>query len=218
MKIPKEINVDHFRVAIFGSARIKPSNPRYHQIELLAKMIAEEGMDVVTGGGPGIMEAAAKGHKEGRKNNPNVQAYGLNIKLPREQTPNKHLDIKKEFGIFTDRLDYFMELSNVVVVAPGGIGTMLELFYTWQLVQVKHTCKIPIILMGPMWPELIAWMEKWPLGHKMISPEDMHIIFLADHCKQAMKIIKKTYDEYKEGSPDFCKRYTEYRLKNNLKK
>ncbi len=212
-KIPKDIDIEHFRVTIFGSARIKSNDPRYKQIQSLAKMIAKEGLDVVTGGGPGIMEAANKGHKEGRKGlKKEVHSFGLNIKLPMEQKDNKHLDIKKDFERFSERLDYFMYLSNVVVVAPGGIGTLLELYYTWQLVQVKHTCNIPIILLGPMWPTLIKWMEKWQLKEKLICPEDMHTIFLADNCKEAMKVIKKTNDEFKKGNPDFCKTYKKYKI------
>ena len=133
-KIPKDIDVEHFRVTIFGSARLKSDDPRYKQIQSLAKMVAKEGFDVVTGGGAGIMEAANKGHKEGRKGNKDIHSFGLNIKLPMEQVANKHLDIKKDFERFSNRLDYFMYLSNIVVVAPGGIGTLLELYYTWQLV------------------------------------------------------------------------------------
>ena len=211
MKIPKQIDIEHFRVAIFGSARIKKNDPRYNQIYNLAKMIATEGVDVVTGGGPGLMEAANKGHKEGGKSK-KVQSYGLNIVLSKEQKANKHLDIKREFERFSDRLDYFMYLSNVVVVAPGGIGTMLELFYTWQLVQVKHVCNIPIILLGKRWPEFIKWFEKWALAKKLISPEDMHAIFLADDAQEAMKVIKKTYEEFKKGNPDFCKKYKKYKI------
>ncbi|GAG52460.1 unnamed protein product, partial [marine sediment metagenome] len=177
-KTPKHIDVGHFRVAIFGSARIKPNDPRYKQIESLAMMIAKEGIDVVTGGGPGIMEAANKGHQEGGKGK-KVHSFGLNIKISKEQMANKHLDIKKDFKRFSGRLDHFMYLSNAVVVAPGGIGTMLELLYTWQLVQVKHICSIPIILLGPLWPDFIKWVEKWPLKKGLISPEDMHTIFLA---------------------------------------
>ena len=130
IKIPKQIDVERFRVAIFGSARIKENDSRYKQIYTLAKMIAAEGFDVVTGGGPGIMEAANKGHKDGRKKGKIVHSFGLNIVLPKEQTANKHLDIKKDFERFSERLDYFMYLSNVVVVAPGGVGTLLEFFYT----------------------------------------------------------------------------------------
>ncbi len=207
----KNINVEHFRVAIFGSARLKKNDARYKQIYKLAEMIAEEGMDVVTGGGPGIMEAANKGHKEGRKEK-KVRSYGLNIQLPKEQMANKHLDIKKDFERFSERLDYFMYLSNVVVVAPGGIGTMLELMYTWQLVQVEHVTNIPIILLGKMWPPFVKWVEKWPLERKLLSPEDMHKIFLASNCNEAMKIIKKAYNEVGKGNPDFCKKYKRYKV------
>jgi hypothetical protein len=211
MKIPKQINVEYFRVAIFGSARVKYDDPHYKLIHTLAKMIAADGLDVVTGGGAGIMEAANKGHREGRKDK-KVHSYGLNIVLPKEQMANKHLDIKHEFKRFSERLDFFMYLSNVVVVAPGGIGTMLELFYTWQLVQVQHTCNIPIILLGPMWPPFIKWMEKWPLKKKFIDKEDMHHIFLADNCREAMKVIKKTNEEFKKGNPEFCKNYQKYKI------
>lgn len=212
MKIPKKINVKHFRVAIFGSARTKNNDRRYKEIEKLAKMIALEGMDVVTGGGAGIMEAANKGHKEGRKC-AKVRSYGLNISLPKEQIANKHLDIKRDFERFSERLDYFMYLSNIVVVAPGGIGTMLELFYTWQLVQVKHICDTPIILLGKMWPPLIKWMEKWQLKEKMVELEDMNKIFLADTPQEVMKIIKNTHEEFKKGNADFCKNYKKYKIK-----
>jgi uncharacterized protein (TIGR00730 family) len=212
MKVPKQVDVEHFRVAIFGSARIKPHDPRYQQIYALARMIAKKGIDVVTGGGPGIMEAANKGHREGRKKGEKAHSFGLNIRLPKEQASNKHLDIKKDFERFSDRLDYFMYLSNVVVVAPGGIGTMLEFMYTWQLVQVKHVRNIPIILMGALWPELIHWFEKWPLKKRLISLEDMNSIFLADNCKEAMKVIRMAYREFKKGNPDFCKDYKQYKI------
>ncbi len=204
-----EINPDHFRVAIFGSARIKPNDPRYKQIQSLAKMIAAEGMDVVTGGGPGLMEAANKGHKEGRKND-DVHSVGLNIMLPHEQSSNSHLDIEKDFKLFSDRLDHFMKLSNVVVVAPGGVGTILELMYTWQLEQVEHTCNSPIILLGKMWKPFIEWIEAWPLKNKLMSPGDMRPIFLADHCREAMKIIRKAQRDFEERGPDYCWNYLKY--------
>lgn len=210
-KINRLIDVEYFRVAIFGSARIKRNDPRYNEIYRLARMIAADGMDIVTGGGPGIMEAANKGHKEGRKGK-NVRSYGLNIILPKEQVANKHLDIKKEFELFSQRLDYFMYLSNVVVVAPGGVGTLLELMYTWQLVQVKHLSSMPIILLGKMWPTFIKWMEEGPLKMKFMNPEDMHAIFLADNCNEAMRVIRKAYEEFKKGNPDFCNNYKKYKI------
>ncbi|MBU0577978.1 LOG family protein [Patescibacteria group bacterium] len=206
------MDVRHFRVAIFGSARIKRNDPRYKLIHTLAKMIARDGIDVVTGGGYGLMEAANKGHREGQKRGGKVQSFGLNIKLPKEQKANKHLDIKKEFGRFSDRLDYFMHLSNAVVVAPGGIGTLLEFLYTWQLIQVGHICNIPIILLGKMWPDFIKWIEKWPLKKKLIDIEDMHPIFLADNCKEAIKIIRKAHKDFIDRGPDYCWNYKKYKI------
>jgi uncharacterized protein (TIGR00730 family) len=202
---------EHFHVCIFGSARIRKGGPEYELVQTLSKKVAEEGMDVVTGGGPGLMEAASKGHKEGRKDK-DTHAVGLTIHLPKEQETNPHLDIKKEFYRFSERLDNFMLLSNVVVVAPGGVGTLLEFLYAWQLVQVKHICNIPIILLGAMWPELIEWIEKWPLKNKLISPEEMNPLFLAEDCDEAMKVIRKAFEEYKRGGEDFCLTYKKYRI------
>ena len=212
-----QVNPEHFRVAIFGSARIKPKDPSYNQIYMLAKMIAAEGMDVVTGGGPGLMEAANKGHKEGRKTK-KVRSVGLNIMLPREQKANKHLDVQREFDRFSKRLDYFMKLSNVVVVAPGGIGTMLELMYTWQLIQVEHTCNIPIILLGEMWEPFIRWFEKWPLKKKFVDDNDMMPIFLAKHCREAMKIIRKAHHDFIHRGPNYCWNYRKYKINMNKNK
>lgn len=211
------IDPNHFRVAIFGSARIKPNDPKYNQIYMLAKMIAAEGMDVVTGGGPGLMEAANKGHKEGRKSK-KVHSFGLNIMLPREQVANKHLDVHEDFRRFSERLDYFMKLSNVVVVAPGGVGTCLELMYTWQLIQVEDVCNIPIILMGDMWEPLIKWFEDFPLKRKLMSQKDMNPIFLARHCRETMKIIRKAHHDFIHRGPDYCWNYRKYKIDNNIPK
>jgi len=215
MNPKKEIKIDpgHFRVAIFGSARIQPNDPRYNQIYSLARMIAQDGMDVVTGGGPGIMEAANKGHREGRKGK-KVHSLGLNIMLPQEQEANKHLDIQKDFRRFSNRLDYFMKLSNVVVVAPGGIGTILELMYTWQLMQVDQTCNHPVILLGDMWPPFLKWIEDWPLKKKMMSQQDMLPIFQADHVREAMKIIRKANHDFKERGTDYCWNYRKYKIED----
>lgn len=211
------VDPDHFRVAIFGSARIQTNDPLYNQVYRLARMIAKEGLDVVTGGGPGLMEAANKGHKEGRKSD-NVHSLGLNILLPNEQYANKHLDIKKDFERFSDRLDHFMTLSNIVVVAPGGIGTVLELMYTWQLQQVSHTCNSPIILLGKMWKPFLEWIKEWPLKNKLMSEADMHPIFVADHCREAMKIIKRVHKDFKKGGPEYCLNYNKYKLPDNTPK
>lgn len=207
--IDKELLRRHFHVTIFGSARIKQGDPTYKAVYNLAGMIAKEGMDVVTGGGPGIMDAASRGHYAGRKRN-DVQSFGLQIHLPKEQKDSYHLDIKQEYNRFSERLDNFMLLSNVVVVAPGGVGTMLEFFYTWQLVQVGHTCKIPIIFMGEIWEGLIKWIEKEPLRHGFLNKEDLSTIFHVDSEKGAMRIIREAYKEFQRSGENFCSNLTRY--------
>ena len=132
LNIEDEISSRHFHVAIFGSARIQKDDSNYKLIYTLAKMISQLGLDLVTGGGPGLMNAASEGHHAGR-NGKRLHSVGLRINLPFEQEEATHLDVKREFNRFSTRLDYFMNLSNVVVVAPGGVSTLLEFFYTWQL-------------------------------------------------------------------------------------
>ena len=105
-----------------------------------------------------------------------------------------------------------MLLSNAVIVAPGGVGTLLEFFYTWQLVQVKHICHIPIILLGDQWPDLIKWLEKWPLKHKYFGKNDLHLLFLADDSKEALKVIDKAHEEFLLGREDFCINYKKYKI------
>lgn len=209
--IEKELEEKKFRVTIFGSARTKIGNKEYKQIYTLAKMLGSKGIEVVTGGGPGIMEAASKGHKAGRKDKKN-HSIGLAIKLPKEQKINKSVDIVKKFKHFSDRLDNFMLLSNAVVVAEGGVGTLLEFLYTWQLVQTKEICNIPIILLGNMWPDLIKWFEKWPLKKKYFEKYDLNLLFLAENCKEAVKMIDNAYEEYKTGNKRFCLNYKKYKL------
>lgn len=184
----------HFRVVIFGSARIKPESPHYQLIRSLAEQIAQEGMDVVTGGGPGLMDAASRGHFEGRKGN-DVHTIGLQIHLPHEQMDSSHLDIKKEFLHFTNRLDTFLQLSDCIVVAPGGVGTLLELFFAWQLMQVGHRPKMPIILLGEMWPDLLEWLRRWALREHLLDPIDMDVLHIAKTVPEAMSIINKTRNQ-----------------------
>jgi uncharacterized protein (TIGR00730 family) len=210
-KLQHEIDTHHFRVAIFGSARIKKGHSVYKRVYKLAHKIAEEDIDVVTGGGPGLMEAASAGHRAGRKKS-GVHSVGLNIMLPKEQYSNKHLDLKKDFERFSDRLDYFMVLSNAVVVAPGGIGTLLELFYTWQLVQVNHICNIPIILLGREWPDLIKYIEKWPLKHKFIDKADLSGLFIAHTPEDAMKVIRMAHESFKNNGKFVCLNYKKYKI------
>lgn len=186
-----------FRVVIFGSARIERDDPNWNLIYHLSKGIAEEGMDIVTGGGPGLMEAASEGHYSGDKGK-HAQSIGLQIRLPKEQRDAQHLDIKKEFSTFHMRLDRFIGLANAVVVAPGGVGTLLELFYTWQLMQVRMIHGIPIILLGDMWIDFIRWIRKWPLKNGFLEQEDIDLLHLVNDAEEALTIIKKVYGRLKD--------------------
>ena len=195
-QIIEELKKKKFRVTIFGSARIKEGGEEYKQVYNLAKMIGKKGIDIVTGGGPGIMEAASAGHKKGSKIT-KAHAIGLNIKLPKEQRANRYVDIKKKFTRFSERLDNFMILSNVVVVAHGGVGTMLELFFAWQLKQVRHVSNIPIILLGKQWNGLINWLKKEPLRRGFFKKDDLNLLFHAKNSNEAMKIINMAHEKYK---------------------
>jgi len=209
----KERRSKDFRVTIFGSARIQEDDQYYKQITNLASMLGQRGIDIVTGGGPGLMEAASKGHRMGRKKSgKKSHSIGLLIKLPKEQKASKFLDIKKNFNRFSNRLDNFMNLSNAFVVATGGIGTILEFFYALQLMQVKQTCNVPIILIGNMWPELISWLEKYPVKNGRMKKADLNPIIAVKTCKEAIKVIDNTHKEFLVGNENFCLNYKKYML------
>lgn len=210
-QIADELKKDDFRVSIFGSARIKPHDENYKLVFELAKEIGKHKFDIVTGGGPGLMDAANAGHTAGDLNHESDN-IGLTIQLPWEGEENKHLEIKKHFNKFSGRLDTFMALSDAVVVTPGGIGTCLELFYTWQLVQVKHICPIPIILFGKMWEELMTWVTNYPLQDELISPEDTDHIYIVHNVTEAMEIIHQQHEEFKKAGREACRNSKKYKL------
>lgn len=208
--VQDEIDLNQFRVAIFGSARTSKEDKLYKQIFNLAKELGKKGIDVVTGGGPGLMEAANYGHAKGDKNN-SSESIGLTIQLPREFA-NEYLELQEHFEKFSGRLDTFMALSNIVVVTPGGIGTCLELFYSWQLVQVKHINSLPIILIGPMWKRLIEWMKKYPLKMNLVSASDFDHIHYAKNNAEALKIISEYHKLFQDTKSDYYKSSTKYKL------
>ncbi|MBT4917370.1 LOG family protein [Candidatus Peregrinibacteria bacterium] len=200
-----------FRVTIFGSARLRPGDKTYKEVFNLAKDIGENGWDIITGGGPGLMDAGNAGHEVGDKDN-KADSIGLIIKLPWEAEANHHLEISKTFSKFSNRLDHFMALSNAIVVMPGGIGTCLELFYTWQLVQVKHIDPVPIIVVGDMWAQLIKWTKRYPLKKGLMSKGDLDHIYVAKNNKEAMKILQKTHKDYHKGKGPYCGGKKDYNL------
>ena len=183
-----EIGTGYYRVAIFGSARTQPKTPEYKSVYNLAKELASRGADIVTGGGPGLMEAANAGAKEGSSQ---TKSFGLRIDLPFENDFNSHLDIKFFHKKFSSRLDEFMRITNAVVVTPGGIGTLLELFFAWQLIQVGHMKKKPIILVGTMWEGLLQWMKENPLRKELIDKSDLQHIQIVEEMEDVVPLLEK---------------------------
>ena len=187
-----------YRVCIFGSARIKPEHDIYEQVHELAYLISKEGIDILTGGGPGLMEAANKGAKEAQKYVDNrSRSFGLPVELEWEPIPNAHLDVKRHHHSFSSRLDDFMRLSHSVICTPGGIGTLLELMFAWQLIQVKHLESRPIVLMDEdYWTGVIDWMKQVPLARGLISEKDFDFISIVDTPKQAFEIIHEHHADF----------------------
>ena len=188
-----EIGTDYFRVSIFGSARIKPNTEEYMEVYDLAKKLAKNNADIVTGGGPGLMEAANAGAKDGSSKS---KSFGLHVDLPFETSPNEHLDITYHHKRFSSRLDEFMRISHAVIVTPGGIGTILELLYTWQLIQVSHISERPIILVGKMWTGLLEWMESEPLNKQLIDKSDFNNIKIVQNVDEVIILLKPLINKF----------------------
>lgn len=210
-RIKQELNAREFRVAIFGSARIKKNDKLYKQTFKLAKEIGKNHIDIITGGGPGLMMAANAGHTAGDKGN-QADSLGLRIKLPWEIKDNGYLEIRKDFDKFSNRLDYFMALSGAVVVMPGGVGTCLEFFYALQLTQVKHISPIPIILMGKNWEKLYYWIKKNPMKDGYISPHDIDNVYVAKNNKEALHIILEHYKLFNKKGANYYKDIKPYKV------
>jgi len=189
-----------YRVCIFGSARIKPETKAYNDVFTLARYLAWEGVDVLTGGGPGLMEAGNKGAKLGQEEKQSKSlSFGISIALDFEPEPNLHLDVKRHHHRFSSRLDDFMRLSNAVVVTPGGIGTLLELFFTWQLIQVKHIEPRPVVLMDrDYWTGVVDWMRAHTLERGLISAKDFDGISIVDTPEEVLEIVSKDHRAYRE--------------------
>lgn len=183
-------------VSIFGSARTKPDSPYYKLAVDIALKLTQEGFGIISGGGPGIMEAANKGAKLGKG-----KSVGLNIDLPFEQSSNPYIDPDKllTFDFFFVRKLMFTKYAQGFVVLPGGFGTMDELFEALTLIQTYKIGKFPIVLVGKdFWSGLIDWIQKVMLEkEKYISPEDMFIFKVVDTADEAVDIISEFYSKYK---------------------
>ncbi len=177
-------------VTIFGSARAAPGSPYYDLAERTARLLSDSGFSVISGGGPGIMEAANKGAYFGKS--PSV---GLNIQLPHEQQENPYQDISQTFRHFFARKYMFVRFASAYVVMPGGFGTLDELMEALTLIQTGKARKIPLILMcADFWRGMIDWFTGRLVEDKMVDPADISLIKLIDEPEQAVEAIFKHYE------------------------
>lgn len=182
-------------VSVFGSARTKPEDPMYQMASEVAKKLCQEGYGIITGGGPGIMEAANKGaHEAGGK------SVGLNIELPFEQGANEYIDRDKimNFRFFFVRKVMFVKYSQGFVVLPGGFGTFDELFEALTLIQTHKIGRFPIVLMdSAFWQPMLDWVHQVvEKGYSNISPGDLDLLKVVDSAEEATKIITDFYSKY----------------------
>lgn len=176
-------------VAIFGSARTKPDSPYYQAAVTTATLLARAGFGIITGGGPGIMEAGNKGAQEGE----NV-SIGCNIELPFEQDSNPYLDIDLEFKYFFVRKTLFVKYSNAFIIFPGGFGTMDELFEALTLIQTKKVWNFPIILYGSRyWSGLLDWIKETMLAEGNVSPGDLELLRVSDDPEEICCWVIEAY-------------------------
>lgn len=177
-------------VSIFGSARIQPDSPYYQLAEQIARRLSDAGFNVISGGGPGIMEAANKGAYGGKS-----ASIGLNIELPHEQTENPYQDISQNFKHFFMRKVMFVKYASAYVVLPGGFGTLDELMEVITLVQTGKTLKIPIILVcEPFWRGLVDWVKTTLVNEGMISADDLDLIQVIDDPAAIVEAIFRHYE------------------------
>lgn len=180
----------HPAVSIFGSARTHSDHPHYQLAEQIARQLSDAGFSVISGGGPGIMEAANKGAYFGKS--PSV---GLNIQLPHEQHRNTYQDISQTFRHFFARKYMFVKFATAYVVLPGGFGTLDELMEALTLIQTEKTRKMPIILVcSDFWGGLLDWFKQTLVSEGFISPEDMNLVKIIDEPSEVVNAIFRYYE------------------------
>ncbi|MBC8462344.1 MAG: TIGR00730 family Rossman fold protein, partial [Deltaproteobacteria bacterium] len=178
----------HPAVTIFGSSRAKPKSPYYKTTVKVARLLVENGFNVISGGGPGIMEAANKGAAEA-----GGKSVGLHIQLPNEQKPNKYANVRLGFKYFFIRKVMFVKYAVAYIIIPGGFGTLDELFEALTLIQTKRIKYFPIILMdSQFWNGLLDWIKNTLIKEHTISKSDFDIFNVVDTPEEAVSIIKKT--------------------------
>ncbi|MBT3221015.1 MAG: LOG family protein [Proteobacteria bacterium] len=187
-----------FRVTVFGSARIEPGQPIYEDVKRLAAELSSRGCDIVTGGGPGLMQAANEGENIGDPENL-TRSYGIRIELPFEQGANPFVEKVYTHRTFYSRLHQFVRLSSAFIVVGGGIGSTLETMMIWQLLQVRQVRDVPLILVGPMWKGLVEWAKEHMLGGEiqLASPGDFDIPICVDTVDEAIALLEPHIASFK---------------------
>lgn len=183
-------------VSMFGSARTDPRNKYYKEAAKTAQLLVKEGYDVITGGGPGIMEAGNKGANEAKG-----RSIGLNIYLPFEQSCNKYVNYPLDFHYFFCRKVMFVKYAKAFVIFPGGFGTFDELFESLTLIQTKKIGSFPVILYGSFfWAGLLDWLKDTVIKEKTIDKEDLDLFRIVDSPEDVIKKIKEFYNTKKANS------------------
>src|SRR3954451_8011430 len=190
-------HVEHYRVSIFGSSRIERGDPIYEEVKKLSAELARMGVDIVIGGGPGLMEAANSRAVEGQLES-HARSFGLAIHLPKEEDANPFVNKVFRHRTFFSRLHHFVRLSSAFIVMPGGIGTALELFMVWQLLQVKHVAEHPLILVGTMWTGLIDWIKETMVERGLVGVNDLDAVSIVSSSDEAIPIIQASYQRFKQ--------------------
>jgi uncharacterized protein (TIGR00730 family) len=186
-----------YRVTIFGSARARPGTFVYDETRRVARALTELGCDIVTGGGPGLMSAANQGAADAGGER-DTQSLGIRVSLPFEQEPNAFITQVYEHRTFFTRLHHFVLASNAFVIAPGGIGTVLEAMMIWQLLQVGHLEGTPLVFVGRMWNGLVEWARTHMLdpGLELASAVDLSIPQCAASGAEAIEVIRADHDRW----------------------
>jgi uncharacterized protein (TIGR00730 family) len=191
---------ERYRVSIFGSARVPKGSWVYSEVTRLAGALSDMGCDIVTGGGPGLMEAANEGARKAGSGG-RGKSMGVRIDLPFEQDVNPFLEQAFEHRTFFTRLHQFVLMSDAFVVVPGGVGTALETLMVWQLLQVRHLDdRTPLILIGKMYADLVAWAREHMLDPRfpLANPEDMQIPICVGTADEAIASIRKHHAFWKK--------------------
>jgi uncharacterized protein (TIGR00730 family) len=185
---------DRYRVAIFGSARAKPGTFVYEEVKRVASAFASLGCDIVTGGGPGLMQAA----NEGATTAGAPGSVGIRVELPFEQEVNPFVEQAFKHETFFTRLHHFVIASDAFVVVPGGIGTVLETLMIWQLLQVRHVDNVPLILVGKMWQGLVDWAKISMLDPRLAlaNPEDLQIPVCVETADEAIAVVRDLHKRW----------------------